>query len=252
MRDRKSYKMGILTFFVLFPILLFSQKSKSHVTLELNHFVGDKRLVLDDSTYVNALNQTYTISKFTYYIGQLKFNLDDGSSFFIDDYYLVSEDEEKVASKSISITTIPEGEYESIEFILGVDSARNCSGAQSGALDPINAMFWTWNTGYIFMKLEGKSKFSTARGTILEYHIGGFKQLENCIRKVKIPFNQLVSIGKNNSVKIQLKVDVSEILKNPTTIDFSQTPVVNNPLNATIIADNYADIFQLIEVKNEK
>jgi hypothetical protein len=45
---------------------------------------------------------------------------------------------------------------------------------------------------------------------------------------------------------------VSEILKNPTTIDFSQTPVVNNPLNATIIADNYADIFQLIEVKNEK
>ena len=252
MRDRKSYKMGILTFFVLFPILLFSQKSKSHVTLELNHFVGDKRLVLDDSTYVNALNQTYTISKFTYYIGQLKFNLNDGSSVFIDDYYLVSEDEEKVASKSISITTIPEGEYESIEFILGVDSARNCSGAQSGALDPINAMFWTWNTGYIFMKLEGKSKFSTAPGTILEYHIGGFKQLENCIRKVKIPFNQLVSIGKNNSVKIQLKVDGSEILKNPTTIDFSQIPIVNNPLKARVIADNYADIFQLIEVKNEK
>lgn len=252
MRDRNSYKMRILTFVVWMPIFLFSQKSKSHVTLELNHFVGDKKLVLDGSIYVNALNQTYTISKFTYYIGQLKFNLNDGSSFFIDDYYLVSEDEEKVASKSISFTTVPEGEYESIEFILGVDSARNCSGAQSGALDPINAMFWTWNTGYIFLKLEGKSKFSSTTGTILEYHIGGFKQLENCIRKVKIPFNRSVSIEKNNSVKIQLKVDVSEILKNPTTIDFSQISVVNNPLNATVIADNYADIFQLIEVQNEK
>lgn len=252
MRDRNSYKMGILTFFVWMPIFLFSQKSKSHVTLELNHFVGDKKLVLDDSTYINALNQTFTISKFTYYIGQLKFNRKDGTSFSIDDYYLVSEDEEKVASKSISLTTVPEGEYESIEFILGVDSARNCSGAQSGALDPINAMFWTWNTGYIFMKLEGKSNYSSATGTILEYHIGGFKQLENCIRKVKIPFNQSVNIGKNNSIKIQLKVDVSEILKNPTTIDFSQIPVVNNPLNATVIADNYADIFQLIEVQNEK
>jgi hypothetical protein len=86
----------------------------------------------------------------------------------------------------------------------------------------------------------------------LEYHIGGFKQLENCMRKVKIPFNQSVKIGKNNSIKIQLKVNVSEILKNPTTIDFSQIPVVNNPLNATVIADNYADIFQLIEVQNEK
>ncbi len=252
MRDRKSYKMGILAFFVLFPIFLFSQKTNSNVTLQLNHFVGDKRLVLDDSAYVNAMNQTYSITKFTYYIGQLKFNLNDGSSFFIDDYYLVSEDVEKVASKSISLTTVPEGEYQSIEFILGVDSARNCSGAQSGVLDPINAMFWTWNTGYIFMKLEGKSKFSTAPGTILEYHIGGFKYVENCIKKVKIPFNQLVRVEKNNSVKIQLKVDIGEILKNPNTIDFSQTPVVNNPLNATIIADNYADIFQLIEVKNEK
>lgn len=252
MRDRKTYKMGILTFFVLMPIFLFSQKNTPSVTLELNHFVGDKRLVLDDSTYVNALKQTYTISKFTYYIGQLKFNRKDGTSFFIDDYYLVSEDEEKVASKSISLTAVPEEEYESIEFILGVDSTRNCSGAQSGALDPINAMFWSWNTGYIFMKLEGKSKFSTTPGTILEYHIGGFKQQENCIKKVKIPFNQLVRVGKNNSVKIQLKVDIAEILNTPTTIDFSQTPVVNNPLNATIIADNYADIFQLIEVKNEK
>jgi hypothetical protein len=252
MRNTNVYKMGILTFFVLMPIFLFSQKSSSHVTLELNHFVGDKKLVLDDSTYVNSMNQSFTISKFTYYIGQLKFNHLDGSSFFMDDYYLISEDEEKIASKSISFNSIPEGEYQSIEFILGVDSARNCSGAQSGALDPINAMFWTWNTGYIFLKLEGKSKFSSAPGTMLEYHIGGFKKEDNCIRNVKIPFNQSVKIGKNNSVKIQLKVDITEILNSPTTIDFSKIPVVNNPINATVIADNYADIFQLIEVQNEK
>jgi hypothetical protein len=179
-------------------------------------------------------------------------NRKDGSFYFIDEYYLVSEDEEKQSSKSIPLTSIPEGDYTSIEFILGVDSARNCSGAQSGALDPINAMFWTWNTGYIFLKLEGKSKFSKAPGTIFEYHIGGYKHLENCIRKVKIPFNQSVKVGKNNSIKIQLKVDIAEILKNPTTIDFSNLPVVNNPLNATVIADNYTDIFQLIEVENEK
>jgi hypothetical protein len=252
MSNRNVYKMGILTFFVLIPIFLFSQKTTSNVTLELNHFVGDKKLVLDDSTYFNSLNQSFTISKFKYYIGQLKFNRIDGTSYSIADYYLVSEDEEKKASKSISLNTIPEGEYQSIEFILGVDSARNCSGAQSGALDPINAMFWTWNTGYIFLKLEGKSKFSTAPGTILEYHIGGYKQLENCIRKVKIPFNQSVKIGTTISVKIQLKVDIAEILKNPTTIDFSNIPVVNNPLNASVIADNYEDIFQLIEVQNEQ
>ena len=252
MRYKNRYKMGLLTFFVWIPIFLFSQKTSSNVTLELNHFVGDKMLILDDSTYVNSLNQTFSISKFTYYIGQLKFNRIDGTSFFIDDYYLVSEEEEKKVSKSISLNTIPKGEYQSIEFILGVDSARNCSGAQSGALDPINAMFWTWNTGYIFMKLEGKSNYSSALGTILEYHIGGYKKDENCIRKVKIPFNQSVKIENDNPTTIQLKVDIAEIFKNPTVIDFTKNPVVNNPLNSTVIADNYADIFQLIEVKYEK
>ena len=252
MRKIKFYKIGILAMNVLLPIFLFSQKSQTNVTLHFNHFVGEKLLTLDDSIYSNSLDQTFTISKFNYYIGQLKFNRNDGSSYFMDNYYLVSEDEEKQSSKFIPLTSIPEGEYTSFEFIIGVDSARNCSGAQSGALDPINAMFWTWNTGYIFMKLEGKSKFSSAPGTILEYHIGGYKQVENCIKKVKIPFNESVIIGKNNSVKIELKVDIAEILKNPTTIDFSQIPVVNNPLNATVIAANYADIFQLISIKNEK
>jgi len=252
MRKIKVYKMGILAVSVIIPFFLFSQKSQTDVSLQFNHYVGEKLLSLNDSIYTNSLNQSFTISKFNYYIGQLKFNRNDGSSYFIDNYYLVSEDEEKQSSKSIPLTSIPEGEYTSLEFIIGVDSARNCSGAQSGALDPINAMFWNWNTGYIFMKLEGKSKFSPAPGTILEYHIGGYKQVENCIKKVKIPFNQSVKIGKNNSAKIQLKVDIAEILKNPTTIDFTEIPVINTPLNATVIADNYADIFQLIEIINEK
>lgn len=251
MRKTRSYSICKLIVISIFPIFLYAQKNSSNVILEMNHFVGDKPLVLEDSIYYNALGQSYFISKFNYYISQINFIKKDGSSFLVDQSYLISEEEEKQKSKQISVN-LPEGEYASIHFILGVDSARNCSGAQTGALDPINAMFWTWNTGYIFLKLEGKSKFSSAPGLILEYHIGGYKKGENSIRTIILPFKEMLILDKNQSKMIPIKVDISEIFKTPTTIDFSKNPVVNLPIQAKIVADNYSDIFQLIEVVNEK
>ena len=42
------------------------------------------------------------------------------------------------------------------DLYLGVDSVLNYNGVHEGALDPINGMYWTWQTGYIHCKLEGK------------------------------------------------------------------------------------------------
>ena len=236
----------------IIPFVLFSQKQKEGITLNLHHYVGEKQLVLDDSTYFNSLNQSFTISKFNYYIGQIHLTKSDGKEVVLEDYYFISEDEEKTASKKINLDKIPPGEYSSMSFIIGVDSLHNCSGAQSGDLDPINAMFWTWNTGYIFMKLEGKSKFSTATGNNLEYHIGGYKQPTNSIRKITVPFEKPLLVENKLMTELNMKVDVSEILKFPTEIDFSKTPTINTVLNAAIIADNYVDMFSLMKQKNEK
>lgn len=255
MKNSFANKKWIIAVFALAPLFGFSQKSKKNpegITLNFQHFVGDKLLVLDDSIYTNSLNQTYTITKFNYYIGQIHLIKEDGKEFVINNHFLISEDEEKQNSKKIVVEKIPAGKYTSIRFILGVDSLHNCSGAQSGALDPINTMFWTWNTGYIFMKLEGKSTFSSAIGNTLEYHIGGYKNPTNCIRTIFLPFAKPLVIEKKSMTEINFKTDLSEILKAPTTIDFTKTPTVNTLLNATIIADNYADIFKVIDFKTTK
>jgi len=247
-----SYKKGMVVIFTILPLFIFSQKSKNSlegIRLNFHHFVGKDSLVLDDSIYFNSLNQPFTITKFNYYIGQIRLVKTDGKQVVINNYFLISEDEGKANSKKIELKKIPSGEYSSIEFILGVDSLHNCSGAQSGALDPINAMFWTWNTGYIFMKLEGKSTLSNAVGNNLEYHIGGYKSPSNCIRTITLKFDQPLIIEKKTLTEINIKTDVSEILKSPTTIDFSKMPTVNTLLNATVIADNYTDVFQLIDIK---
>ena len=55
----------------------------------------------------------------------------------------------------LELADIPNGEYTKVNYTIGVDAARNTEGAQDGALDLVNGMFWSWNTGYIFMKMEG-------------------------------------------------------------------------------------------------
>ena len=66
-----------------------------------------------------------------------------------NDYHLVNQAIDSSLSFTISLAA---NKYDSVGFLLGVDSAGNTSGAQTGALDPLNDMFWTWNTGYVMEK----------------------------------------------------------------------------------------------------
>jgi hypothetical protein len=206
-------------------------------------------LRLDSVNYQNAFDQDFSVTKFKYYISNIVLSRKDGKPVTYKNYFLI--DEEKPDSKKVVLENIPSGEYLSVSFNVGVDSIDNCSGAQSGALDPINGMFWTWNTGYIFMKLEGISEFSTMPNAQLEYHIGGFKKPHQCIRTISLHLNQSILITKNNNEIIEIKADILEMLKTPISIDFSTLPTVTDFNNATKLADNYADMFSILKLNNE-
>ncbi len=58
---------------------------------------------------------------------------------------------------------------------LGVDKKHNTSGANSGDLDPVNGMFWSWQSGYINFKIEGVSPSCNTRKNKFQFHIGGYQ-----------------------------------------------------------------------------
>ena len=211
------------------------------------NYVDDQILQFDTALYKNELGQSFTITKFKYYVGNIHLKKTNGTVLNFEDYYLI--DEEEPSSKKINLDNVPEGEYSGIDFIIGVDSIHNCSGAQSGALDPINAMFWAWNTGYIFLKLEGKSPASKSPGNIFEFHIGGYKQPSNCIRSVSLTFEHPITITTTDNKELHIKANAAEILKTPTTIDISKLSSVTDFHNATTIADNYMDMFSVLSIK---
>ena len=235
----------VLCIVVIISIGSFTEPvEKAKLNIRIEHFVGPQRLGLDSVEYKNALGQTFTVSRFRYYLSNVILKNTDGVAFESHDYFLV--DEAEPDSKLITIKGIPVGNYSSISFIIGVDSLHNCSGAQSGALDPVNGMFWTWSTGYIFVKLEGHADASTSPGHIFEYHIGGYAAPNNCIRKVTLNFKKKgIKIANDKTDELPLKANVLEILQKPMSIDFAKLSSVTDFHNATTIANNYEDMFTI-------
>jgi hypothetical protein len=231
-----------------------SAQDARHLILHIRNKVGDTVVRYDSANYSNALGQQYSITNVKYYISNISVTDSAGKIYKQKDgYYLVREDED--SSQDISLTDIPSGNYKTLSFLIGVDSLRNCSGAQSGALDPINGMFWTWNSGYIFFKLEGKSPSSKQPGHIFEYHIGGYKEPTNFIREVHM---DLTAAHEEEDAKkgnpgllmedIIIRADLAKVMDAKTKVDISKLSSVTDFHNAGIIADNYQRMFSLLQI----
>ena len=195
------------------------------------------------SKYLNPAGDTFTISKFNYYISNILLTKTDNSSYTLpNSYYLVQAGQ--AGSNVLTIGNIPATGYKSIQFMLGVDSARNTSGAQSGDLDPGKGMFWSWTTGYIMLKLEGKAQTSSASGKLIEYHMGGFKGLNKTQRIFNLHFaGGTATVTKTGTAKITFGVNANELFKSPTLISFASLPIITQAgANAKMMADNYADM----------
>jgi hypothetical protein len=222
------------------------------VTLDLTNVAGTVNVDETGATsYTNSSGESFTVTKLKYYISNVRLlNADSVVYSLPDGYFLV--DESNQASTKLSLPNVPGGAYTSIKFTLGVDSARNVSGAQTGALDPANGMFWTWSSGYIFYKLEGTSPAATGGIT---YHIGGFRDANNtnAIREVEVDFmGSSLQVDGSREAEIHVLADVLKVFSTPNTISIASINFQMSPGgNALLIADNYAQMFSFDHLHND-
>lgn len=212
--------------------------SNRTVVIQFKHRVGNKELVLFDETYTNRLGEPFVINKFRYYISSLVVTGANGTVTKQPDiYYLVNE-----ADSLSKIITLPlNARIQSISFVIGVDSIRNVSGVQTGSLDPANGMFWTWNSGYVFAKLEGQSDISRAAAHSFTWDVGGFRQRENALRTVKLNVN-----GTQRSDTIVVNADILKWFDAVHPLSIAQTPTCHQPGKLAMqIADNYSAMFSV-------
>ena len=172
------------------------------ITINLSHYFGDQLLKYDTVKYVTAANDTIIISQIEYYFSNIRLTRSDQTIISPEAYFLI--DFSNPASASIMINNIPKGTYNQFSFLLGVDSTHNHSGAQTGALDPANNMFWGWNTGYVFYRVKG---YFNAAHSSFSFDLGGDAN------EMKYAFQTNISLDANRT--INLKMDMKELFQNP-------------------------------------
>ncbi len=180
------------------------------VNIEFAHKYGmmsDKDFILD-SIFIHPMkNDTMYFSKFKYFFTNVKLKKADGTYWTeTESYHLI--DLSKPSSLTISLANVPAGDYTSLEYTLGVDSARNVSGAQTGDLATTNDMFWTWKSGYIMLKAEGKYKDNKV-DKMFAFHLGGFSGANNIVTKRALALENLnkVTVSENKKSTISIIVN---------------------------------------------
>jgi hypothetical protein len=220
------------------------------VRISLKNMVNGTPLTLGSPAYTNPFGESYTVNKFKYYISNITVNFSGMSYSEKESYHLV--DQADAASQSISFAA-KTGTFSNIIFTLGVDSLRNVSGAQTGVLDPLKDMFWTWNSGYIMAKMEGTSPLSTQPNNKVEYHIGGFSGANNVLKTISLTFpaGKLLDIREGKTSELKIEADLNKWWQQPNDIKIVTTPVCTTPgVLAANIAANYSKMFTLTDVVN--
>jgi hypothetical protein len=114
-------------------------------------------------------------------------------------FHLIDIEQPKTSSWNL---VVPQSTtFTQVSFDLGIDSITNVSGAFGGDLDPTKGMYWTWQSGYINFKLEGKASNSSANNNEFQFHLGGYQYPFLACQQVVLEEANLKSLG----IKFDLK-----------------------------------------------
>ena len=237
----------------------YNTNAKSELSVEFDNIAGSADLLLNTGSYTNALGEAFKVSKLKYYVSNFSFTKTDGTTYTIpqnESYFLI--DESKTDSRSAAFQ-VPEGEYKTLTFTIGVDSLRSTKdiSERTGTLDPTGDggdMYWGWNSGYIFFKMEGSS-LASPDGSFM-YHIGGFGGYNsttlNNIKTITIDLSERGNpqVKQGKEANIHLMVDILKMFNGATNISIATNPMVMFDPVSTTIANNYVNMFRHDHTEN--
>jgi hypothetical protein len=84
-------------------------------------------------------------------------------------------------------------------------------------------MYWTWQNGYINLKLEGNCKLSSQEENEFVFHLGGYQSPFSTIQKI--------SLNTQKSAMYQIGVELNNWI---SEIDFQNTKSIMSPRKEAI------------------
>lgn len=228
------------------------------MSVEFDNIVGGQNLFLNSVNYTNASGELFNVSLLQYFISNIKLKRTDGTEYTVNpdsSYFLIKESDPLTRFARFKA---PAGDYKQLSFVLGVDSLRSTMDIdkRTGVLDPSggmdDGMYWGWNSGYIFFKIEGISPAAPVDPSgqrKFRYHIGGFGgYAAPTINNIKTITLDLTASGiaqarEGRTSNIHLMVDALKALNGTTNISIASEPSVMFSEYSVNIANNYTSMF---------
>lgn len=209
----------------------------TNVTLHFNYTFAGKPLPLDTTNYFTKAGDTFAISEFTHYISNFCFVKNASDSFNSTIYHLSYAAYPQTNTIHFQV---PKTTYKSISFLLGIDSLRNHTGEQNADLSPSKGMFWTWATGYIFLRLKAQ----TPSGKNIGIDMGG----DNSLVAYKLDLNGFNT--NQEQLTIELDVDINEMFESPYLYSLSkESGSIHDPNNSSLVSLK-ANMFNMVKLRS--
>ncbi|WP_276088069.1 MbnP family protein [Pedobacter sp. JY14-1] len=250
----------------------FQETNLAPLSVEFDNIVGDRTLTFNNTAnpYINAAGEPFTISKLQYFISNIKVTTAQGKSYTVNpdsSYFLIKGDDKATRFAKVKV---PEGDYTSLTFILGVDSLRSTMPVdkRTGVLDPAaghddSGMYWGWNSGYIFFKFEGNSNVISDNSAgdptgkkQFKYHIGFFGGYSaptlNNIKVITVDLRTggIAKVRKDRQSNIHLFVDVMKVFNGKNSFKIAEKPNVMFDEFTSRIAANFMELFKHDHTEN--
>ncbi len=187
------------------------QAQGTSVSFQINY--GEHEIKLNKK-YSLQLIDSVELSTLKFYLSDFAFLTNDHKIAVCQKTIKLVDCEKKSSADVFPVQKISQG-INAFTFHLGIDSITSSDGVMGGDLDPMLGMYWTWQNGYIHLKMEGKIYRTSGDIVPFEYHIGGYQYPYNTLQTIILP---LKSTG-NITVIFDVKKFLSGIDANrPTRI----------------------------------
>jgi hypothetical protein len=213
--------MKKLLFLILISLFLLESSCNkkevgdSSLTIEVSFVYGDEEFTINEIYSNFPLNYNTKIEKLLLYLSEIKLVDLDGQSHHFAEIIFVD------AADSISTfkATIPAKQYLRLDFSIGVPQALNGTDDENfdaalynpdHALSINNGMYWTWNTGYRFVRLDGRSNTNPEEDDDFETLVSIHTGKDYCFRNKSFPISYTAI--EQGEGKIKLVFDVYDFL----------------------------------------
>jgi hypothetical protein len=226
-----------------------------------NQFKNVGPIVLNQTIQTSSNGQKHLFTKLKYIISNITLTNSTGHNFsyhFNDPNkgaFIIDQNNAILNLVSLSLDSIPAGNYTKIKFGLGISPQAYSMGLNNQNQfweQAIHAgMTWTWEEGYIFTMLEGNygtetplNSFSSHSGNVGNAATNG---TPNLYREIELNFPSQIEVSSQSLPAIHIIADLNQFLSGETAIalDESNQNQTGSSPHLVTVTNNLSKMFSV-------